>query len=58
MINIFQPLKNFSTSQKDRMKNPDFRPTLQAHEMALISILFLFVLFCGNLLSLYSPSAR
>ena len=24
----------FTTSQKDRMKNPDFRPILKAHEMA------------------------
>ena len=27
-------LKNFSTSQKDRMKTFNFKPTLKAHEMA------------------------
>ena len=36
MINFFQlALKNFSTSQKGRMKTSDFRPTLKADEMAL-----------------------
>ena len=31
---FFSHWKNFSTSQKDMMKNPDFRPTLKADEMA------------------------
>ena len=31
-------LKNFSTSQKGRMKTSDFRPTLKAHEMAHASM--------------------
>ena len=35
MINFFQLVKNFLTSQKGRMKTPDFRPTLKANEMAL-----------------------
>ena len=30
MINFFQPLKIISTSQKDRIKNHDFRPTLKS----------------------------
>ena len=34
MINFFSYWKNFSTSQKDRMINPDFRPTLKAHEIS------------------------
>ena len=38
MNKFFQPLKFFfdqySHKKKDRIKNPDFRPTLKAHEMA------------------------
>ena len=34
MIVFFSNWKNFSNSQKDWMKNLDFRPTLKADEMA------------------------
>ena len=42
-------LKNFSTSQKGRMKTSDFRPTLKADEMAPYLVLLFISFFYGEI---------